>query len=87
MRWRHPWWLLANRWRAFGGNLSPVALVRALPRLSRGELRAAHTLGRTNPRALPIAAAVVAASPLLVMSSMFRKTPGPRLEALPEGPP
>jgi GT2 family glycosyltransferase len=87
MCWRHPWWLLANRWRALGGNLSPAAFIRALPRLIRGELRATRTLSRTNPRALPVAAGVVAASPLLVLSGMLRKTPGPRFEEFPEGPP
>jgi GT2 family glycosyltransferase len=86
MRWRHPWWILANRWRALAGNLSASALLGALPRLLRGELRALRTLSRTNPRAPVAAAAVAAAWPSLVAAGWRRATPGPRLGALPEEP-
>ncbi len=84
--WRHPWWLLANRWRALAGNLSRNALLTKMPRLARGELRAVNTLLRSNPRALPAAAAVVACFPWLVVGGWRRHTPGPRLESLPGGP-
>jgi GT2 family glycosyltransferase len=87
LTWRHPWWLLANRWRALAGNLRPAALLRALPRLLRGELRALRTLSRANPRALAVAPAVAALWPWLVGSGLARRSPGPRLTALPlEGP-
>ena len=87
MRWRHPWWLLANRWRALAGNLSPFALLAAMPRLLRGEIRAVRTLLRTNSRALPTAAAVTAAMPLLFARGWLRKSSGPRLHSLPESTP
>jgi len=86
MAWRHPWWLLANRWRALAGNLSLRALLTNMPRLVRGELRAVNTLLRGNPRALPVAAAVAACFPWLVVGGWRRHTPGPRLESLPGGP-
>lgn len=81
--WRHPWWLLANRWRALAGNLRAAALLHALPRLVRGELRAVRTLGRTNPRAPLAGLAVAAAWPSLIAAGLARRTPGPRLAALP----
>jgi GT2 family glycosyltransferase len=83
LRWRHPWWVLANRWRALAGNLSPSAFIASLPRLLRGEIRAIRTLGRSNWRVLPAAAAVTTAFPLLVAGGWRRQTPGPRLEAIP----
>jgi GT2 family glycosyltransferase len=83
LRWRHPWWLLANRWRALAGNLSASALIRAMPRLIRGELRAIHTLSRSNPRATPVAAAVLLSLPAVVVSGWRRKTAGPRLAEIP----
>jgi GT2 family glycosyltransferase len=83
---RHPWWLLANRWRALAGNLSRRALLTNMPRLARGEMRAVNTLFRSNPRALPVAAAVAAYLPWLVVGGWRRHTPGPRLESLPGGP-
>jgi len=86
MAWRHPWWLLANRWRALAGNLSRRALLTNMPRLARGELRALNTLLRSNPRALPAAAAVAAYLPWLVVGGWWRHTPGPRLESLPGAP-
>lgn len=86
MRWRHPWWILANRWRALAGNLAAGALLGALPRLLRGELRALRTLSRSNPRAPVVAAAVAAAWPWLVVAGWRRSTPGRRLAALPELP-
>lgn len=86
MVWRHPWWLLANRWRAMAGNLSRRALLTNMPRLVRGELRAVNTLLRSNPRALPVAGAVAAGFPWLVVGGWLRHTPGPRLESLPGGP-
>jgi len=86
LRWRHPWWVLANRWRALAGNLSPSAFLGALPRLLRGEIRAVRTLGHANWRALPAAAAVAAAFPLLVAGGWRRQTPGPRLDTIPEVP-
>ncbi len=85
MAWRHPWWLLANRWRALAGNLSRRALLTAMPRLVRGELRAVNTLLRSNPRALPASAAVAGYLPWLVVGGWRRHTPGPRLESLPGG--
>jgi cellulose synthase/poly-beta-1,6-N-acetylglucosamine synthase-like glycosyltransferase len=85
MGWRHPWWLLANRWRALAGNLSPRAFLTAMPRLARGELRAVNTLCRGNPRTLPTAAAVAVNLPRLVVGGWRRHTPGPRLGSLPGG--
>lgn len=85
LRWHHPWWVLANRWRALSGNLSPSAFFGALPGLLRGEIRAVRTLCRDNWRALPAAASVAAGFPLLVAGGWRRKTPGPRLEKIPEG--
>jgi GT2 family glycosyltransferase len=86
LRWRHPWWVLANRWRALAGNLSPIALLGSLPRLVRGEIRAVRALMRTNPRALPVAASVAAFMPMLVIGGWMRQTPGPRLRAIPGNP-
>jgi len=83
LTWRHPWWLLANRWRALAGNFRTAALIRALPRLLRGELRALRTLGRGNPRAPSAGLAVAACWPWLLAAGMARRTPGPRLNALP----
>lgn len=82
--WRHPWWLLSNRWRALAGNLTGAALLSALPVLLRGELRAVHSLVRVNPRAFPVSAAVLACLPRIVNRSLGRPSPGPRLTALPE---
>lgn len=84
MTWRHPWWVLANRWRAIAGNLSTAAVFAALPVLLRGELRAVHTLFRHNPRALPTAAAELICLPWLVVRAIRRPSPGRRLTALPE---
>lgn len=86
LRWRHPWWVLANRWRALAGNLRPAAFLRELPRLLRGEIRAVRSLSRGNWRALPAAAAVAAVLPLLVAGGWRRKTPGPRLDTIPDSP-
>lgn len=85
LRWRHPWWLLANRWRALAGNLSAAAFAAALPRLLRGEARAVRTLCRSNPRALAVAAAVLFALPCLVAGARARTSAGPRLAGLPRG--
>ncbi len=82
--WRHPWWVLTNRWRALAGNLSAAAVCAALPTLFRGELRAVRTLARTNPRVMPTAAAVLTCLPWIVIRSFGRPSPGPRLTALPE---
>ena len=82
LRWRHPWWVLANRWRALAGNLTAGAFVGALPRAARGELRAVRTLARRNPRSLAISAAVLTAWPALVATGFRRQTPGPRLADL-----
>ncbi len=84
-RWRHPWWLLANRWRVLAANLTRGALLTALPRLLRGELRAVRSLVRRNPRALPAAAAVAVQLPRLVAWGWRRPSPGPRLDRLPRG--
>jgi GT2 family glycosyltransferase len=84
LRWRHPWWVLANRWRALAGNFSPVAILAALPRLIRGEVRAVRTLSRSNWRALPVAAAVAIGWPLLVTGGWLRRTPGRRLSTVPD---
>jgi GT2 family glycosyltransferase len=86
LRWRHPWWLLANRWRALAGNLTPSAFVRALPLLLRGELRAVRTLVRSNPRTAPVALGVLMSLPVLVAGAWRRRTPGARLTSLPEVP-
>lgn len=83
--WRHPWWVLANRWRALAGNLTPAAMVRHLPRLLRGEARAVRTLTRSNPRAVVVAPAVLAALPVLAARGWRRRSPGPRLARLPGG--
>jgi GT2 family glycosyltransferase len=83
LRWRHPWWVLANRWRALAGNMTPTAFLSSFPRLLRGEIRAVRTLGRNNWRALPAAIGVAAVSPLLVAEGWRRQTPGPRLSAIP----
>ncbi len=82
--WRHPWWVLTNRWRAFAGNLSKSALFSALPRLIRGEIRAVRTLARENPRTPVVAGTALAALPWLVTRAFSRPSPGPRLTALPE---
>ncbi len=86
LHWRHPWWVLANRWRALAGNLSGQAFISALPTMARGELRAIRTLVRENPRSLPVSAAVMTVWPALVASSWRRRTPGPRLSGIPEIP-
>ncbi len=83
--WRHPWWLLANRWRALAGNFTPGATLRSTPRLLRGDLRAVNTLVRSNPRAVPAAAAVLVTLPFIVARGWLRSSPGPRLESIPEG--
>jgi GT2 family glycosyltransferase len=84
LRWRHPWWVLANRWRALAGNLSPFALLAAMPRLLRGEIRAVRTLSRSNWRAVPAAAVVTCILPVLAAGGWLRKTSGPRLGAIPD---
>jgi GT2 family glycosyltransferase len=81
--WRHPWWLLTNRWRALAGNLTATALFTLLPRLLRGEIRAFRTLARENPRTTLTALASTTALPWLLARGLGRRTPGPRLEALP----
>ena len=86
LRWHHPWWVLTNRWRALAGNMSRIAFLGALPRLLRGEARAVRSLCSRNLRALPTAAAVAVVLPLLVVGGWRRKTPGARLEAIPEIP-
>lgn len=83
--WHHPWWLLANRWRALAGNLDARSLIAALPRLARGEVRAVRTLARTNPRALVVAKAVIVALPWLIAAGLARGSVGPRLDSLPWG--
>jgi GT2 family glycosyltransferase len=85
LSWRHPWWLLANRWRALAGNLSQRALVASLTRLLRGEARAVRTLLRTNRRSLPVSMAVTVSLPVILSSGWRRQTPGPRLEGIPRG--
>jgi len=81
--WRHPWWVLTNRWRALAGNLRATALITALPRLVRGEVRAVRTLARHNRRALLAEVPAMAAVPWLVARSLRRPSPGPRLTMLP----
>jgi GT2 family glycosyltransferase len=81
--WRHPWWLLTNRWRALAGNLEAATLFCLLPRLLRGEIRAIRTLNRHNPRTTLTAVASTAALPWLLLRGLGRRTPGPRLAALP----
>jgi GT2 family glycosyltransferase len=84
LRWRHPWWVLANRWRALAGNLRPFALLAAMPRLLRGEIRAVRALSRSNWRAVPVAAVVTCILPVLAAGGWLRKTSGPRLGAIPD---
>jgi GT2 family glycosyltransferase len=83
LRWRHPWWVLANRWRALAGNLKTGALLGSLPRLLRGEVRAVRTLGRSNPRVPLVAAAVAISLPALIGRGWLRITSGPRLTSVP----
>jgi len=83
--WRHPWWVLANRWRALAGNLTPTAFLGSLPRLLRGELRAVRTLRRSNPRAAVVELAVLAALPVLAARGWARRSAGARLSRLPGG--
>lgn len=85
LSWRHPWWLLANRWRALAGNLERGALLASLTPLLRGEARAIRTLFRTNPRTLPVAMAVALSLPVIVSSGWRRQTPGPRFDGIPGG--
>jgi GT2 family glycosyltransferase len=82
--WRHPWWLLVNRWRALAGNLSGAALGAALPRLLRGELRAVRTLARDNPRAIATSIGCLGAAPWIVRRALKRRSPGPRLASIKE---
>lgn len=84
--WRHPWWILSNRWRVLAGNLTPVAFVLAFPRLIRGEVRAVRTLSRSNPRTFLIAPLIAAMLPLFKVQGWLRQTPGPRLKELPRSP-
>ena len=85
LSWRHPWWVLGNRWRALAANLRPLALVRSLPRLLRGEVRAVRTLARDNPRTFLVAAAVWCTLPAVIAGGWRRISPGPRLASIPEG--
>ncbi len=83
LRWRHPWWLLANPWRVVAGNLGRWRTVRTVPRTAWGELRALPRLSRQNPRVPLVALGVAAALPLLLAKGWRRSTPGPRLSVLP----
>ena len=74
--WRHPWWVLANRWRALAGNLTPSALMRAMPRLLRGELRAVRTLPRTTPARRRWRSPSPASLPMLVAARLAPGDPG-----------
>jgi GT2 family glycosyltransferase len=82
--WRHPWWLLANRWRALAGNLTPEALLRGTPRFLRGDLRAINTLARSNVRAVPTAAGVLVSLPMIITRGWLRSSTGQRLGSIPE---
>jgi GT2 family glycosyltransferase len=84
--WRHPRWLLVNRWRALAGNLSRRALITATPRLLRGELRAIRTLARHNPRTLVVALWALASWPAVVYAGWRRTSAGPRLPSVPATP-
>jgi GT2 family glycosyltransferase len=84
LRWRHAWWVLANRWRALAGNLTPESLQELMPRLLRGELRAVWTLTRRNPRALLVAPVVLSSIRRIIQEGQSRVTPGPRLDGLPK---
>jgi len=86
LRWDHPWWLLANRWRVLAGNLRPTSFVATLPRFLRGEVRAVRTLTRSNPRAVVVSLAVIFSLPVLVGGCWQRHTKGPRLRGLPGVP-
>ncbi len=87
LRWRHPWWLLSNRWRALAGNLTGRAVLRLLPVLLRGELRCVRTLVRHGWRSVPVAVAWWAVAPGVIARALRRTTPGARLERLPEESP
>lgn len=81
--WRHPWWILANRWRALSGNLTPAAFGLAFPRLFRGDFRAVRTLTPSNPRTPVVWFFVLAALPWLKIRGWTRRSAGPRLRRLP----
>ena len=81
--WRHPWWIAANRWRALAANLSPSAMLFALPRLLRGEARVFATLKRNNPRVWLTETLLVLGLPAIIGRALIRHSPGPRLNALP----
>ncbi|MCP4900846.1 MAG: glycosyltransferase family 2 protein [bacterium] len=85
LRWRHPWWVLANRWRALAGNLAAGSFTSALPILLRGEIRAIRTLTRQNWRAVPTGFAIAMLLPWIAAKAELRRTPGTRLRDLPRG--
>ena len=82
LRWRHPWWILSNRWRALASNFCPGALFRRLPSLLRGEIRAIRSLGRKNPVAWLVAPVVFISLPWILLRSFLRSSPGPRFRRL-----
>ncbi len=82
LRWRHPWWVLSNRWRVLASNFRASALLRAAPRLLRGELRAIRSLGRENALAFFVAPVVAICLPWILLRSFLRPSPGVRLRRL-----
>jgi GT2 family glycosyltransferase len=85
LRWRHPWWILSNRWRVLAGNLAPGTFLKSLPRFVRGELRALNTLARHNKRAFGASCATIVALPWIVSRAWLRQSPGARLTRVPWG--
>ncbi len=86
LRWRHPWWLLANPWRVVGGNLTYDGVRRLTRRMAWGELRTSLRLSVRNPLVLLVAPAVAARVRRIVSQASARETPGPRLHSLPGMP-
>jgi len=84
MRYRHAWWLLANRWRMLAGNFKPGVLLKMSPRLFRGDLRALRVLLQSNPFAIPAGIAFGFAFPFLIFAGLARRSSGPRLGVFPE---
>jgi len=87
LRWRHPWWLLANPWRVVAGNLTYDGVRRLKRRMAWGELRATLRLSLRNPVVLLVAPVVATKVRRIVAQASARETPGPRLQSLPGMPP
>jgi len=84
LRYRRPWWILSNRWRMLGANLTAGAVLINFPRFLRGDLRAARHLVAEDSAALPAALLLGPAIPFLLAGGLLRPSPGPRTRRLPE---